>query len=233
MSAPGTHVRHAPRTAASKNRIAAVDSLMLAERTRWAMRIHEGLTQSITSAVLELQTLRARIAHDPNDAIAALAAVEAEIRKDLGEVRAILFELDEGEPPRAPSLARFVKDIVERWKLPARVVVSGDVDHVPAAVQEVAHGILAEALANAAKHSGSPEVGVRVRAEAGELRIEVEDSGAGIAGGLDDPDEDPHFGLRLMRMRVEKIGGSLELESNPGNGTRVIACLPFGKVKDE
>ena len=227
MTVPGMRVRKeqpAPAETAS-----AVESLMLAERTKWAMRIHDGLTQSVTSAILELQTLRHRIAADPVEAVAALEEIEAEIRRDLSDIREILFELDEGERREEPSLARFVTDVVQRWKLPARVVVEGDVDHVPEQVQEVAHRIIAEALANAAKHSGAPEVNVRLRAGGGELRIEVEDRGAGI--GTTDIDEDPHFGLRLMRDRAHEIDGTLDIESTPGSGTRVVACLPVGEVR--
>ena len=225
MSVPSMHVRERRPTPADI--AAAVDSLMLVERTKWAMRIHDGLTQSVTSAVLELQTLRQRIAADPVQAAAALGEIEAEIRKDLSEIREILFELDDGERREEPSLARFVDEVVQRWKLPARVVVEGDVDHVPAHVQEVAHRIIAEALANAAKHSGAQEVSLRLRAGAGELRIEVEDRGAGIASG--DLDADPHFGLRLMRARVADIRGTLDIESTPGSGTRLVACLPVGE----
>ena len=225
MSVPSMHVRERRPTPADI--AAAVDSLMLVERTKWAMRIHDGLTQSVTSAVLELQTLRQRIAADPVQAAAALGEIEAEIRKDLSEIREILFELDDGERREEPTLARFVDEVVQRWKLPARVVVEGDVDRVPAHVQEVAHGIIAESLANAAKHSGAPEVSVRLRASAGELRIEVEDRGAGIESG--DLDADPHFGLRLMRARVTDTGGTLDIESTPGSGTRLVACLPVGE----
>lgn len=207
-----------------------VESLMLLERTKWAMRVHDSLTQSVTSAILELQSLRHRILSDPVDAIASIKLVETEIRKDLSEIREILFELDEGERREEPSLARFVAEVVERWKLPARVSVEGDMSEVPPHVEEVAHGIIAEALANAAKHSGSPEVGVRVRAGAGELCIEVEDRGHGIGStNTSSGDEDAHFGLRQMRARVHELHGTLEIESAPGSGTRVVVRLPVSE----
>jgi signal transduction histidine kinase len=41
-------------------------------------------------------------------------------------------------------------------------------------------------------------------------------------------DDDPHFGLRLLRTRVHEIGGSIQIESTPGHGVRVIAVLPVG-----
>jgi two-component system, NarL family, nitrate/nitrite sensor histidine kinase NarX len=85
-------------------------------------------------------------------------------------------------------------------------------------------------LANAAKHSGAPEVSVRIIAAREELRIEVEDRGNGTVAPAND---DMHFGLRLMRDRAERIGGTIEIDSRPGSGTRVVAVLPVGVRGDE
>ena len=57
------------------------------------------------------------------------------------------------------------------------------------------------------------------------IRIEIEDHGRGHPG-VDDGD--PHFGLSMMRVRAEDIGGTMEIESTPGGGTRVVARLPVG-----
>ena len=51
----------------------------------------------------------------------------------------MLFELDEGKLREDPSFATFVSELVERWKLPARVTIEGDLDTMPAAVLETAH----------------------------------------------------------------------------------------------
>lgn len=221
--------RHDPSaTAESSARAsvpATVESLMLEERTRWAMTIHDGLTQSVTSAILELQVLRHRIETDPALAIDNLHEVEEAIRHDLSEIREVLFQLDAGRLPADPAFSTFVRELVERWKLPARVTIEGDLDTMPRAVLEAAHGVVAESLANAAKHSGSKDVTVKVACEPGALRVEVTDRGRGIAAVTDD---DPHFGLRLLHTRVHEIGGSIEIESTPGHGVRVIAVLPVG-----
>ncbi len=131
----------------------------------------------------------------------------------------------------ASLLASFVSELVERWHLPARVSIEGEVDRISDRTLETANAIVAEALANAAKHSGAPEVSVRIRAGLDELRIEVEDRGNGLVAAADDGD--PHFGLRLMRGQVEQIGGTIEIDSKPGSGTRVVAVLPVGGRGDE
>jgi signal transduction histidine kinase len=103
------------------------------------------------------------------------------------------------------------------------------VDRIDDVTLETANAIVAEALANAAKHSGAPEVSVRIIAGLEELRIEVEDRGNGAV----DPVDEMHFGLRLMRSRAERIGGTIEIDSKPGSGTRVVAVLPVGGRGDE
>lgn len=208
-----------------------VNTLLLQERTKWAIHIHDGLTQSVTSAVLELQGLQHRILTDPETVLATLKEIEDAIRNDLSQIRQILFELDGGTPRREPPLASFVSELVERWHLPARVSIEGEVDRIADRTLETANAIVAEALANAAKHSGAPEVSVRIRAGLDDLRIEVEDRGNGIIAT--DADGDPHFGLRLMRGQAEQIGGTIEIDSKPGSGTRVVAVLPVGGRGDE
>jgi signal transduction histidine kinase len=232
VSVPSVHVQR--ETVATPSVADAVEALLHAERTAWAMKIHDGLTQSVTSAILELQSLRTRIAVDPTTAARDLKVIEDEIRKDLGEIRRVLFALQNGDAftdPHAedPTLGTFIDDVVRRWGLHARVSVEGDVHGMPREVLETAHGIVAEAVANAAKHSGCLDVTVRVRAEGSNVRIEVEDRGRGMS--LTAGDSDPHFGLSMMRARAEDIGGTIDIDSTPGNGTRVVACLPVGGAR--
>lgn len=207
-----------------------VDTLLLQERTDWAIHIHDGLTQSVTSAILELQGLQHRIRTEPELVCATLKEIEDAIRNDLNQIRQILFELEGGTPHREPPLATFVSDLVERWHLSARVSIEGEVERIPDVTLETANAIVAEALANAAKHSGAPEVSVRIIAGLDELRIEVEDRGSGVVPPTDD---EMHFGLRLLRGRAERIGGTIEIDSKPGSGTRVVAVLPVGRRGDE
>ena len=232
MSASRTHARAPERASVDIDQI--VEARLLEERTRWAMHIHDGLTQSVTSVILQMQELRRLIATEPETALAELDEISAEIRADLRGIRAVLFELDHGEIVHEPPLRSFVDDLVRRWKLSARVSLEGDVDEAPAAVLETAHAVIAEALANAAKHAETPDVAVRVRNDHGAMRVEVEDRGRGMAASIRDDDEiDAHLGLRMMRTRAEDIGGTIEIGSTPGGGTRVVALLPVGGRGDE
>lgn len=204
-----------------------VDRLLFEERTRWAMHVHDGLTQSVTSAVLELQTLRHRIEADPGEAITALAQVEASIRGDLHDIRQLLFEMQEDLAHDAAPLAILTQALASRWKLRVRVQTEGDLGRLDDPVYEAAHGIVAEALANVAKHADVGDARVRFHLDDESLLVEIEDRGNGVPITAV-TDEDQHFGIRMMRTRAAEAGGTLDMESTPGHGTKVIAVLPVG-----
>jgi signal transduction histidine kinase len=210
-----------------------VDKLVDQERTRMAYAIHDGLTQSVAAALMHLEALSRRIKRDPEDAVATLENTQTDIRRALSELRGIMFDLARSSADEYPSepLIRSIEDVVRRWRLPARVAVEGDLDHVPGHVLAVAYVVIREALANAAKHASTSKVSVAVTAAGEELVIVVGDSGRGF---IPDHEEgswrSAHMGLESLRRRVREIGGSLQVQSQPGRGTRVVARLPIKEV---
>ena len=81
-----------------------------------------------------------------------------------------------------------------------------------------------EALTNATRYSKSPKVDVRLEQQESRILLEVRDWGMGF-----EPDEvqEDHFGLRGIRERARLLGGSGEIESSPGKGTRIRVELPL------
>jgi len=213
-----------------ESRQSAVDTMMTRERTRWADELHDGLTQAVTTAVLELEAMERMIREDPRSAIEALAQSKSEIRKSLSELRALLFDLQRdsiGDSRTEEPLTKYVNDVVKRWRLPARVTVTGDLREVPKPLLGAAYVVIREGLANAAKHAGGSTVTVWVNAVPDEVTVEVADTGRGFAAAAT-PEDGPgtHFGLGMMHRRVAEVGGTLDVQSSPGKGTKVVARLP-------
>jgi two-component system nitrate/nitrite sensor histidine kinase NarX len=232
VSLPALHVHNRDLMVTAPETAEIIEARLAEERARWAMQIHDGLTQSVTSAVLELQALRSRFAKDPQDALASLGEVEAEIRRDLERIREVLFRLTEGslpdeDAPEAP-IAAAARAVAAQWDLEARVSIEGELGRVSGDVLDAAQGIVHEAVTNAGKHAGSRDVVVKVHTRFDWLQIEIEDHGRGIAGVADGS---PHFGMRMMRSRAEEIGGTIDIGSMPGVGTRVVARLPVGGAR--
>jgi signal transduction histidine kinase len=212
----------------------AVTTMVDRERTRMAYALHDGLTQTVAGAVLELEALAKHVERDPAGAIVALDGSKMEIRRALGELRGMLFDLsrasDEDAKPPEP-LTQYVEDVVKRWRLPARVAVEGDLSAVPRRVLSVAYVVIRETLANAAKHADGRNVTVTLSATDQDLVVTVGDGGRGFTPRDElAARETKHIGLDMLRRRVDEVGGTLQVDSRPGKGTRVIARLPIHGV---
>jgi signal transduction histidine kinase len=194
------------------------------DRTRLAYAIHDGLTQVVTASVLELDWLTRQAATGPVEAVEALQAAAAHLREALDEIRGVLATLTPSSGV-GPSIEELVREMTERWQLPATWSVEGDLQAVPAQILDAASSVIREGLANAAKHADSGAVRVRVLASRHAVEVSVEDHGRGFhpaETGL----HAGHLGLEMMRRRVAEVHGTIDVQSAPGRGTRVVARLP-------
>ena len=113
------------------------------------------------------------------------------------------------------------------WKA---VLDAGDVHaHLPSDIRTACFRIAQEALANAARHARASEVRLQLKLAGNDLELTVSDNGAGFdLERLRSPDERRnHVGLVTMAERASLLGGSLDIDTAPGRGTRVRASLPI------
>ena len=88
-----------------------------------------------------------------------------------------------------------------------------------------------EALTNALKHSEASEITTRVGFSSDQISLTVHDDGRGFEAGHPAGPAEGHFGLQGMRERIKRLGGTLQIESVPGKGTRISAQVPTGASK--
>jgi signal transduction histidine kinase len=189
-----------------------------AERKRVERDLHDGAQQRLVALALELQVVRSRLETDPAGAGQLLEAAADELAGATHELR----ELARGLHPPLLSdrgLVPALEALAKRAPLPVAVEAE-EVERSPQAVEAAAYFVVAEALTNVARHAHAEQAIVRVARRNGELRVEVEDDGAGGA------DLGAGTGLRGLRDRVDALDGSLEVESRPGRGSTVRATLP-------
>jgi signal transduction histidine kinase len=202
-------------------------SAAIAERSRLARELHDSVTQSLYSVNLYAEAAaRLLLAGDNTTAASHLRELRDTAQEALREMRLLIFEL------RAPALeksglaaaiqARL--DAVEgRGGVQAELQVEGE-ESLPFAIQEELYHAVQEALNNALRHAKAQRVQVRLQFQDAATRVEICDDGLGfdptVAG------EGGGFGLRGMRERAQRIGGSLQIESAPGKGTKVSILVP-------
>jgi signal transduction histidine kinase len=100
----------------------------------------------------------------------------------------------------------------------------GEEPAVPLPIKEAVYRIAQEALHNTVRHARAAKVRIRLYPGSGHTTVEVEDDGLGFDAGSDFPG---HLGLRSMRERAARLGGTLEVLSVPGSGTTVRARIPL------
>ena len=120
--------------------------------------------------------------------------------------------------------------MAERWStlhgVPARVTTTGEARQLPPDVEVTLLRTAQEALANVAKHARATRVGLTLSFMDDDVALDVRDDGVGFdPAGLRTTAEGG-FGLTAMRQRVEGLAGMLEIESEPGSGTAISACIP-------
>jgi signal transduction histidine kinase len=204
----------AARLAASRVRLVdAIDS----ERRRIERDLHDGAQGRLAAVHVRLGVAAERVRERPDEATQALLGAQDEVAQAIEDLR----DLAHGIQPRMLAqfgLPRAIESFVERWSIPV------DMGTLPAtrfdpSVETTAYFVLAEALTNAHKHARASSIRVRARAHARSLWIEVLDDGV---GGV----VETGFGVQGLRDRVEATGGTLEIDSPPGGGTRIIAEIP-------
>jgi signal transduction histidine kinase len=201
--------------AAYQRRLA--DVAVLAERHRIARDLHDGMAQELAYAVA---TLRTR-AEEEDAGDAELATVRTALEQALLESRAAIEALDSSDDVPFPALLEQTARVLGA-RGGAHMVCHVDPGlDVPPATAKALVRITREAVANAARH-GRAEV-IRVRLwEDGDLHLQVDDDGH----GFDLRDEWSGFGLRSMHDRARAAGGTMALESTPGEGTTVRVTVP-------
>ena len=190
------------------------------ERRRLERNLHDGAQQRLVSLSIAIRLAQRRLADDPEGTAKLLEAASRDVDEAVAELR----ELARGLHPVALSelgLRPALTGLAER--VPLRVEISGVPDErLPPPVEAAAYYIVAETLTNAVKHAGAETCRVVVAREDEHVTVEVSDDGRGGA--------DPAGGSGLvgLRDRVDALGGSLTVDSPPGEGTVVRAVLPLG-----
>jgi signal transduction histidine kinase len=141
----------------------------------------------------------------------------------LDEARRAITVLSAARPQSlASAVAQTAEDLGARLDLAVHLDLKDDIE-IPGDVTENLLRILREAMTNAAKHGASDQVTIRLERADG-VRLVVEDDGCGF--DLQGASLSKGFGLLSMKERAESIGGLLNLESAPAQGTRVEVAVP-------
>jgi signal transduction histidine kinase len=198
------------------------------ERLRMAQEVHDVVGHGLAVIAMQAGAGLHVLDRNPGQVRDVLRAIQATSRESLDGLRAELAHMrGEVDPAHRPHPGlRDVSVLVDRVRSGGLDVRLEMTDHVPAVSDEVgaaAYRIVQEALTNALRHAGSSaRAQVRISEVRGQLLLEVTDTGGGrpvavVEGG----------GIRGMRDRARRVGGSVEVMPRAAGGVRVTAWLPL------
>ncbi|QRP48897.1 sensor histidine kinase [Amycolatopsis sp. FDAARGOS 1241] len=200
---------------------------VLDERQRLSEEIHDTLAQGFTGIITQLEAA-AQAQDDPAEWRRHLDTATALARENLTAARRSVHAL-RPEPLEAATLPDALAEVARLWSertgVPAGFTATGTPVPLHPELEATLLRITQEALSNVAKHARAGRAGLTLSYMGDEVSLDVRDDGVGF--GPDDPAPgEGGFGLPGMRSRVQRLAGTLHVESEPGGGTAISVNLP-------
>ncbi len=199
------------------------------ERARIAHDMHNGVIQFLVGALYEVQAAKDAYNISPDraqerlqTALELLQQVEKEIRRTIYDLRPPILDAK----GLVPALRQYISRYQEMTGIPCTLHVSGTPRRLRSEAEVAIYRVIQEALHNVHAHAQATMAEVFVRFGARGLWLMLRDNGRGFDPKAVASDTDYHLGLIGMHERIQDIGGELEIETEPGQGTCVVIRAP-------
>ena len=212
-----------PFESEGKSMLTYLNEARESEQKRIARELHDGIAQSIYSLMLETRGLKWTPFEEHQQKLQAIdrhfADVLLEIKSLATELRPSILD-DVG---LIPAINQFVEQTMEMTGFIIHVIVDGERKRLTSRGNVVIYRSIQEAISNALKYSGENEATIALDFGQKELRVTIADAGKGFI-------YDPYhlgFGLLNLRERAQSVGGTIEVETGLGKGTRITMIVPY------
>ncbi|MFB9391953.1 sensor histidine kinase [Streptomyces coeruleoprunus] len=207
----------------------------LAERQRLSMEIHDTLAQGLSSQRMLLQAADRTWDADPKTARRHVRTAASIAEHNLAEARRFVHDLAPADLAGGGGLARALAALAAREAAPdleVRFHAEGEGGSLPPAVQSALLRIAQGALANVREHSGATTAAVTLTHLDDQVVLDVADDGRGFDPAALPAGGPRGHGLPAMRARLDRLGGTLTVESAPGEGTVLSAAIPLERPEE-
>ena len=202
----------------TRQELAAVE-----ERNRLARDLHDAVKQQIFAAAMQIGAAKALLPDNPEAAANQLQEAETLSRQAQRELTALIQELRPaalGDQGLAAALRAYAADWSRQNGVPVEFKTQGE-RPLPLSTEQALFRVAQEALANVARHSQANQVEMRLDWEKSAVSLTISDNGR----GFDSQAQSNGYGLQGMRERLDALGGSLTVSSQPGHGATIRAEL--------
>ena len=207
----------------------AIAAAVVEERLRLSRELHDRALQLLTSARMRLDACHHHLKTDLATLEKELMTVEANLDHAITEIRNLLAENQIAEQMQAGSLERRLKEELSifsaRSGFHVELQCAIDAGDLPIDIEKELYFTLREGVLNAVRHARASEIGLSLARSQSGYQAKLIDNGVGFVVAASEGSS--HYGLKGMRERVQKLGGTLDIESAPGKGTRIDIQIPF------
>jgi len=201
------------------------------ERQRIARELHDETGQALTAIGMGLRSLENGVRNSKQERTKDnLHHLEALTDHSLIELQRLIADLRPShldDLGLSSALRWYAGNVQERAKLDVQVEIHGNEPKVASPVKTALFRILQEALTNVVKHAQASHVQISLTYSPREVHACVTDDGQGFNTALVGSNERVPWGLKGMEERASLLGGTLTVESNPGEGTTVEVTVPY------
>jgi two-component system, NarL family, sensor histidine kinase DegS len=198
-----------------------------AERQRLSRQMHDGPAQALSNFILQTEIAMRLLDADPAQAKEELGSLKMSAMGTFQKVRNFIFELRPmmlDDLGLVPTVRKYVDAFKEQTSLDVNLQVTGNDRRLEPYVEVMMFRAIQELLGNAARHSQATLIKVQMDMGNEALRVSVDDNGRGF--DTSSLKESSSLGLKLIRERSEMLGGSFEIDSVAGKGTRIMFSVP-------
>jgi signal transduction histidine kinase len=195
------------------------------ERKRISRELHDETGQALMVIRLYLGMLEASVSARSSktkihETLEVVDRTIEGIRRIIGRLSPLVLQ----ELGLIAAIRKEAKDLAKSTGVKARVAVSDSVGRLAPEVETAIYRVVQEALHNVAKHANARTASIHMNRDHGVLRLSIEDDGAGINPVVNP--QRPSFGMAGMRERISALGGTMQVTSRRGQGTRIEVSVP-------
>lgn len=208
------------------------------ERKRVARELHDELGQALSGLSLQTGVIHNLIPSDPGRALNQLEQARTLINETTEQMYDLILALRPSildDLGLAAALSSFAKRLLAGSGISFRLDTTNLNERLPSQVETGLYRIFQEALTNILRHSGASGVTLNLTCRDGRFEGQIVDDGQGfcVESLQLQPDDPRGLGLLGMQERVAQCGGSIEIRSKPGRGTRIRITIPILEMKCE
>jgi two-component system sensor histidine kinase DegS len=198
-----------------------------AERLRLSRQMHDGPAQALSNFILQTEIAMRLFDLDQVRAREELSNLKTSATSAFQKVRDFIFELRPmmlDDLGLAPTIKRFIDALQDHAGLEVRLLLSGTERRFEPYIEVLVFRAIQELVGNAMRHSEATQIKVQLDMGDSNIKLAVEDNGKGFDVGI--LEERGRMGVKVIKERVEKLGGYLDIDSTPGRGARITFQIP-------